>query len=71
VLRATPFTMRTAGLRARPGGTTVRAEGDGPMASDLRALGLEGRRPVSTLWVAKLTGTFAAATDVVGDGVTA
>lgn len=63
-LRATPFTMRTEGLRARPGGTVVRAEGDGPFARDLRALGLDRRRPVSTLWVGQLSGTFAAATEV-------
>jgi len=63
-LRATPFTMRSAGLRARPGGTTITAEGDGPLAADLRALGLPGRRPVSTLWVSHLTGTFATAQPV-------
>ncbi len=60
-LLATPFTMRTAGLRARPGGTVVRADGDAPLAADIRALGLDTRRPVSTLWVAQLTGTFGAA----------
>lgn len=60
-LRATPFTMRSAGLRARPAGTVLRADGDAPLATDLRALGLDVRRPVSTLWVAQLTGTFGAA----------
>lgn len=59
-LRATPFTMRSAGLRIRPAGTTLRVAGDGPLVSDLRVLGLDRRRPVSTLWVARLTGTFGA-----------
>lgn len=59
-LRATPFTMRSAGLRFRPGGTVLRADGDAPLAVDVRALGLDARRPVSTLWVAQLTGTFGA-----------
>ncbi|MGI8936713.1 MAG: acetoacetate decarboxylase family protein [Iamia sp.] len=60
-LLATPFTMHSAGLRVRPGGTSVRAEGDAPLAADVRALGLDTRRPLSTLWVAQLTGTFGAA----------
>ncbi len=60
-LLATPFTMRSAGLRLRPAGTVLRVDGDAPLATDLRALGLDSRRPVSTLWVARLTGTFGAA----------
>ena len=60
-LLATPFTMRSAGLRIRPGGTILRADGDGPMTSDIRALGLDVRRPLTTLWVGDLTGTFGSA----------
>ncbi len=60
ILLATPFTMRSAGLRIRPAGTQVQARGDAPLAADIRALGLDTRRPLSTLWVSRLTGTFGA-----------
>lgn len=60
-LWATPFTMRSTGLRLRPGGTVVTAEGEAPLVRDIRALGLDTRRPVSTLWVSRLTGRFGAA----------
>lgn len=63
-LLETAFTMRTEGLRLRPGGQPLRVEGDGPLARDAIALGLDRRRPVSTLWVAALTGEFAASSPV-------
>jgi hypothetical protein len=63
-LLETAFTMRTEGLRLRPGGRPLRVEGDGPLARDALALGLDRRRPVSTLWVSALTGEFAASSPV-------
>lgn len=65
-LLETAFSMRTEGLRLRPGGRPLRIEGDGPLARDAIALGVDRRRPVSTLWVDALTGEFAASHPVVG-----
>jgi hypothetical protein len=59
VLRRTPFTLRTAGTRARPAGATLQVLGDHPMADDLRALRLG--RALSTMHVARLSATFHAA----------
>ena len=44
VLRRTPFTLRTSGTRARPGGATLQITGSHPMADDLRSLALGRRR---------------------------
>jgi hypothetical protein len=59
VLRRTPFTLRTSGTRARPGGATLQISGSHPMADDLRSLDLG--HAVSTIHVGRLSATFHAA----------
>ena len=59
VLRRTPFTLRTSGTRARPGGATLQITGSHPMADDLRSLALG--HAVSTMHVGRLSATFHAA----------
>ena len=62
VLRKTPFTMRTSGVRVRPGGAHLTLGHRHPMATELRALGLG--RALSVMHVTTMGATFGAATIV-------
>ena len=62
VLRRTPFTMRTSGVRVRPGGAHLTLGRDHPMAQEIRSLGLG--RALSAMHVTTMGATFGAATVV-------
>ena len=56
VLRRTPFTMRSAAAKVRPGGATLTLGHGHPMADDLRSLGLG--RALSVMHVGRMSATF-------------
>ncbi|MEU5883218.1 acetoacetate decarboxylase family protein [Spirillospora sp. NPDC047279] len=63
VTRRTPWTMSPSGVRLRPGGARLRL-GDHPVADELRGLGLDGARALSSSTVAHLSMEFANAEEV-------
>lgn len=67
VLRMTPWESRPRGMRGRPGGLAMTL-GEGPIADDLRALGLP-KRPLLTLHVAEMRARFFAPQVIARAGV--
>ncbi|MFV2175175.1 acetoacetate decarboxylase family protein [Actinomadura sp. LOL_016] len=63
VTRRIPWEVTPARVRMRPGGATLRL-GDHPVADDLRGLGLDGARALSTSTVGHLRMTFEAAEEI-------
>ncbi|MGK5550004.1 acetoacetate decarboxylase family protein [Actinomadura kijaniata] len=63
VTRRVPWTMAPHGVRARPGGVSLRL-GDHPVAAELRGLGLDRARALSGTCVERLEMAFDAATEV-------
>ncbi|MBW8484643.1 acetoacetate decarboxylase family protein [Actinomadura sp. PM05-2] len=63
VTRRIPWTVSPTGVRMRPGGATLRL-GDHRVADELRALGLDGARALSTSTVTRMTMSFAGAEEV-------
>ncbi|MEW2358537.1 acetoacetate decarboxylase family protein [Spirillospora sp. NPDC029432] len=63
--RRTPWTLAASGVRMRPGGARVRL-GDHPVADELREIGLDRARALSTATVDHLTMSFADAVPVAG-----
>lgn len=63
VTRRVPWEVAPARVRMRPGGATLRL-GDHPVADELRGLGLDGARALSTSTVGHLRMTFEAAEEV-------
>jgi hypothetical protein len=64
VTRLTPWTMTPTGIRTRLGGATLRL-GHHPVADELRRLGLDGARALSTSTISRLSMSFASATELV------
>ncbi|MEU8804511.1 acetoacetate decarboxylase family protein [Spirillospora sp. NPDC048819] len=65
VTRRTPWTLTPSDVRMRPGGAKV-VLGDHPVAEELRGLGLDRARALSTSTVGHLMMTFEAAEEVRG-----
>ncbi|MBO2451984.1 acetoacetate decarboxylase family protein [Actinomadura barringtoniae] len=63
VTRRTPWTMAPSGVRARPGGARLKL-GDHRVADELRGLGMDGKRALSSSTVAHLSMEFAEAEEV-------
>jgi hypothetical protein len=63
VTRRTPWTMAPSGVRGRPGGARLRL-GDHPVAEELRGLGLDGARALTSSSVAHLSMEFGEAEEV-------
>lgn len=63
VTRRTPWEVRPSGVRMRLGGAAVRL-GDHPVAEELRGLGLDRARALSTATVGRLAMTFEGAAEV-------
>ncbi|MFC9969449.1 acetoacetate decarboxylase family protein [Spirillospora sp. NPDC127200] len=63
VTRRTGWTMAPTGVRMRPGGATLRL-GDHPVAAELRGLGLDRARALSSTSVRHLTMEFGPADEV-------
>ncbi|WP_329522330.1 acetoacetate decarboxylase family protein [Spirillospora sp. NBC_01491] len=65
ITRRTPWTVAPSGVRLRPGGARLRL-GDHPVAAELRGLGLDRARALSSSTVGHLRMTFEGAEEMPG-----